>query len=512
MDRTGVDGRARGGPVLTSALAAAIVAECARRGYSQPETLAILTVAIDEVWVAVPAGFFDQLDTMRASAHSAADAWFQIAQLRGLPATQWAAFKLRLYTHIDQAAALYAGKDIVATKDQVAQLIVNEAKARNHTRDECLAEMSALYQESEWNESIWDSTHTTYGVAQQDGSYPHRFEGAAAQVKAFFDKLDVKRTSPGHGDIWLNICWLQQAPNYKSAQEWWDKGRRAYLDEIKSRVATVTPYLDKYWPRENGGTPMTWTGDPVWLEDVLRPALGNKLKTLPGWQNSGHGDFSDIRGVMVHHTGNGRATAQSIRDGRPDLAGPLSNLHIAQDGTVTIVAVGVCWHAGQGSYPWLPTNDGNQHLIGIECAWPMDTSITKATETRERWPDAEIISMRDTCAALLRKLGLGADRVIGHKEYAGAAQGKWDPGNIDMNWFRGEVGKALHGDFDTDPQDPTSTPGGPVPNQPVNLEQEIWDQLRLRWNMLGGKTLVEAVAQIRDKVCGTNDAGKPGVK
>jgi hypothetical protein len=101
--------------------------------------------------------------------------------------------------------------------------------------------MSALYQESQWDETIWDGTRTTYGVAQQDGSYPHRFEGAAAQVKAFFDKLDVKRTSPGHGDIWLNICWLQQAPNWPSAQYWWDHGRQAYLTEIKSRIATVTP-------------------------------------------------------------------------------------------------------------------------------------------------------------------------------------------------------------------------------------------------------------------------------
>jgi predicted chitinase len=46
---------------------------------------------------------------------------------------------------------------------------------------------------------------------------------------------------------------------------------------------------------------------------------------------------------------------------------------------------------------------------------------------------------------------------------------------------------------------------------PDNVDQEIWDQLRLRWNMLGGLTLVEAVAQIRDKVCGTADADKPGV-
>lgn len=75
-------------------------------------------------------------------------------------------------------------------------------------------------------------------------------------MKAFFDKLDIKRTSPGHGDIWLNICWLQQAPNWPSAQYWYDHGRRAYLNEIKSRIATVTPYLDKYWPLEDeqGGT------------------------------------------------------------------------------------------------------------------------------------------------------------------------------------------------------------------------------------------------------------------
>ena len=145
---------------------------------------------------------------------------------------------------------MQTGRVAVTTKDQVAQLIVGEAKARNHTRDECLAEMSALYQESQWDDTVWGPAgkQITYGIAQQDGSYPNRFQGAAAQLKAFFDKLDVKRASPGHGDIWLNICWLQQAPNWPSAQYWYDHGRRAYLDEIKSRIATVTPYLDKCWP------------------------------------------------------------------------------------------------------------------------------------------------------------------------------------------------------------------------------------------------------------------------
>jgi len=110
-----------------------------------------------------------------------------------------------------------------------------------------------------------------------------------------------------------------------------------------------------------------WTGDPVWLADVLR-AEGVNVVEYPGWRNRGHGDFKDIRGVMVHHTGSDTASATSIADGRRDLSGPLSQLHIARDGTVTVVAVGVAWHAGVGMYPWLPTNMGNWHLIGIECA------------------------------------------------------------------------------------------------------------------------------------------------
>lgn len=407
---------------------------------------------------------------------------------------------------------------MTATKDQVAQLIVGEAKARNHSRDECLAELSALYQESQWDETVWDSTHVTYGVAQQDGSYPHRFDGAAAQVKAFFDKLDVKRAAPGRGDIWLNICWLQQAPNWASAQYWWDHGRQAYLTEIKSRIATVTPYLDKYWPT-TGGNPMTVYGDPTWLEDVLRPVLGDRLKTLPGWKDSGvGGTMGTIWGVIWHHTGNGAASAQSIRDGRPDLSGPLAQLHMAQDGTVTIVAVGPCNHAGKGSWTGLPTDNANSLTIGIEMAWPKDTSITEATQTREDWPPAMIQSMIDVGAALALKIGNGADHNISHSEWArfgpqGWRQGKWDPGNLNMSWLRDHIAarmQELQGK-PVDPPPPTDPPTPPTP-QLDKAGGSADDQLTYRWNQLGGQTVVEALAQVRDKVCGTEDAGKPGVK
>jgi hypothetical protein len=61
----------------------------------------------------------------------------------------------------------------------------------------------------------------------------------------------------------------------------------------------------------------------------------------------------DIRGVIVHHTGSDNASAAFIAIGRPGLPGPLSQLNIARDGTVTVVAVGVAWHGGVGMYPWL---------------------------------------------------------------------------------------------------------------------------------------------------------------
>src|SRR5436309_1499659 len=81
-----------------------------------------------------------------------------------------------------------------------------------------------------------------------------------------------------------------------------------------------------------------WAGEPVWVAVVVR-AEGVRLVEYPGWRDRGHGDFKDIRGVMVNHIGSDDADAASIAIGRPDLPGPLAQLHLARDGTVTVVAV-----------------------------------------------------------------------------------------------------------------------------------------------------------------------------
>jgi N-acetyl-anhydromuramyl-L-alanine amidase AmpD len=158
---------------------------------------------------------------------------------------------------------------------------------------------------------------------------------------------------------------------------------------------------------------------------------------------------------MVHHTGSNAATARSIADGRPDLAGPLAQLHIARTGTVTVVAAGVAWHAGVGTFPWLPANTGNWHTIGIECA---NTGTSPNAPHRQNWSSAQYFALVNACAAINRRIGQSADRTIGHKEYAGRSQGKWDPGAIDMDQLRRDVAARIG-----------AVPGGPTPRPPIAI-------------------------------------------
>lgn len=166
--------------------------------------------------------------------------------------------------------------------------------------------------------------------------------------------------------------------------------------------------------------------DPTWLPEVLR-AAGLKVEVYPGAMNRGHGDFGEIWGVMAHHTGGNRAPASSIAQ-HPTL-GLASQIHLAQDGTVTVCGVGIAYHAGQGSYRGIQTNNANAVTIGVEAA----------NDGTSGWPGAQYSAYVTLVAAILNRLGRDSSRVIGHKEWAGRSQGKWDPGLIDMAVFRRDV-------------------------------------------------------------------------
>lgn len=177
-------------------------------------------------------------------------------------------------------------------------------------------------------------------------------------------------------------------------------------------------------------------GNVLWIADALR-AEGCQVIETAGWRARGHGDMGDIRGVLTHHTGGGGPNDWIVvRDGRPDLAGPLAQLTLELDGSFRVIAAGVCWHAGSADSQVIAdrvrcgTANGNHHLVGIE-------GVSNGTT----WTDAQRREYPKGVAAILRATGLGANRMLGHKEWAPSR--KPDPGNTDMNVFRAEVDRIL---------------------------------------------------------------------
>ena len=162
--------------------------------------------------------------------------------------------------------------------------------------------------------------------------------------------------------------------------------------------------------------------DPTWIVKRFREA-GLRIDEFPGAYERGHGDFGWIWGPFMHHTGSFGETPNGIAN--HSSLGLASQLHLAANGLYTLCGVGIAWHAGTGSWPGIPTNNGNSCTIGIEAA-----HNGTAPWSREQY-DAYLIGVRTINQALNNPW----DKVVAHKEY-GAIQGKWDPGGIDMKLFR----------------------------------------------------------------------------
>jgi N-acetyl-anhydromuramyl-L-alanine amidase AmpD len=173
----------------------------------------------------------------------------------------------------------------------------------------------------------------------------------------------------------------------------------------------------------------------TWLADTLR-AAGLSVIEEPDWKERGRGEMGDVRGVLTHHTGAGsdKNLLALVRDGRADLAGPLSHLFLARTGTYHVLAAGRCNHAGPGS--WQGVTAGNSQLIGIEAANRGDGT--------EPWPTEQLNAYVIGVAAILRKLGEDSVMAAGHKEYATPRGRKIDPA-FDMVEFRERVEAVMNG-------------------------------------------------------------------
>lgn len=249
-------------------------------------------------------------------------------------------------------------------------------------------------------------------------------------------------------------------------------------------------------------------GDPVWLPEVLLEA-GLTVRThephadCGGYLHNGHGDFGEIDGVMFHHTGSFGETEMGIAH-HPSLD-LCSQCLVTRDGTWVVCGVGIAYHGGRGGgIPWLW--DPNEQLIGVEVA--NDGGGSPGKPHRTGWSDEQYDSVVVGMAAILKKLGKSETRVIGHKEWAGAAQGKWDPGAIDMGVFRRDVANAMlsgkKGGGSMWAEQIKNFKGNLVSFATImwHLDEKV-DQLVRPWTQLGKNakgedlTLVDAIAEMK---------------
>lgn len=216
------------------------------------------------------------------------------------------------------------------------------------------------------------------------------------------------------------------------------------------------------------------------LAIVLRSA-GLNVEEVGNWKSHGHGGLISVRGIIWHHTAGAKTgnypSMGTVKNGRPGLPGPLSQLGLGRDGTWYVLAAGRAWHAGEGSSSFVPPNRGNDYLIGIEAentGYPSDP-----------WPEVQLESYRRGTAALLKAYNLPSSRVIGHKEWAPGR--KVDPHSLNMDNERSRVAAYMKS-----PQ-PKEWWEMPIPDAELKrIAAAVWGQSKIKTD--SGKTLTQGKA------------------
>ena len=175
-------------------------------------------------------------------------------------------------------------------------------------------------------------------------------------------------------------------------------------------------------------------------------ARGVVVHEWDGWYGRGNENKPqiDIRGAIIHHTGSnyGSAYAGLAESTQAWAYGKaLCNFAGNADGSLTVIASGLAWHAGGGYGPSQGplaayASNRNYYTVGLEIVYPGNTPMTDAQYATAK-------KFGRTVADLFADGDL--EYVRGHGEVNGKGyEGKWDPGwapglMIDMNVFRAQA-------------------------------------------------------------------------
>ena len=162
---------------------------------------------------------------------------------------------------------------------------------------------------------------------------------------------------------------------------------------------------------------------------------------VPGWKTRGRSsDYAPLGDIVCHGTGTSAAAAgdyptlRIIRDGRPGLPGPLSQLGLGRNGTVYVVASGRANHAGKTD----KATSGNGRSLGIEAEHP---------NGRTAYTTVQYQAYVRLVAALCKWYKKPISAVRSHAEVAVPRGRKADPSgsNFSMDTFRADVTREISG-------------------------------------------------------------------
>jgi hypothetical protein len=167
-------------------------------------------------------------------------------------------------------------------------------------------------------------------------------------------------------------------------------------------------------------------------------AFGVPVEFEPGWDTRGNGTTAAYEGGILHHTAipasyaNPGPGTRVLRDGRPDLDGPLCNFQGKYNGAIRVIAAHPANHAGAGAGrsmgPLPRTRLFNPRVVGLEVDYAGNTPMSP-----EQYFTSQVYAI-----AIKWRYG-DVERCRLHAETS--EEGKWDAGwkpgtPIDANQWR----------------------------------------------------------------------------
>jgi hypothetical protein len=152
-----------------------------------------------------------------------------------------------------------------------------------------------------------------------------------------------------------------------------------------------------------------------------------------GWESRGLSSSVNYWAVIAHHTAATTDIDNILINGRSDLAGPLCNWALHDNGDWVLIASGRANHAGEGTIP-------SSEAYGVEATGPHGYPNTYGPAAFHNYDEYELGS-----ACMLAVMGANINDLFGHKETARPVGRKIDP-YFDMDPFRKGAAAAEEGD------------------------------------------------------------------